>query len=105
MLCFVLGKNEVHVGNDKRNPKPSFTQITMFPQLCFLSKIYVCRSALHSTNFCIYKISNYIEVHEEPVPQTKRFLHCVVKFEASEENRITYKGIYTDINNKICRAK
>ena len=51
-------------------------------QLCFLSKIYVCGDLLYTVQtFVFIIISNYIEVHEEPVPRTKRFLHCVVKFE------------------------
>ena len=31
---------------------------------------------------------------EEPVPQTKKILHCAVKFEAGEENRIVYESLY-----------
>ena len=36
----------------------------------------------------LYTISNNIEVYEESVPRTKKGSHCVVIFEAGEQNRI-----------------
>ena len=42
----------------------------------------------------LYIISNNNEIYEVPVKQTNKLPHCVVKFEAGEENRIVQKGLY-----------
>ena len=40
----------------------------------------------------LYTILNGTEVYDEPVARTKKILHCAVKFEAGEENRIVYES-------------
>ena len=37
--------------------------------------------------------SSNIEVYEEPMPRTKKVPHCLVEFEAGEENRIVRKFV------------
>ena len=41
----------------------------------------------------LYTISNNLVDYEEPVPRTKKIPHCVVEFEASEENRIVHESL------------
>ena len=34
----------------------------------------------------LHRVSNNIEVYEEPVPRTKKIPHCAVRFDVGEEN-------------------